>query len=350
MAELTPKERVMRLLRKEPIDTMPFFSGMGMVVMPGIKKAGLKFPTVHTAADRMAMSAIWSARLMGFDCVVIPYDMTMESEAMGNAISLYEDSEDILYPTIPNKKWKTMDEVEVPDNIEQLGRLPILPKTIEIIKKEAPELPIGCWQLGPFTQAGQILELDMILKAVFKEKAKVEALLDKLTDMIIKLGQSLQAAGCDYITLREPGVAADLLSPRTFRDIIKPRLTRIIDAWKSPKLLHICGQTDPLIEMMADCHADGLTVDIKCNVAEARKKLGDDVLLMGNVDTYAMTCDEKTPVQKTVEHIKWIIDNGVDAVMPGCDLWPAIIEANMKAAVDTTHEYGKKRSPAVARL
>ena len=25
----------MRLLRKEPIDTMPFFSGMGMVVMPG---------------------------------------------------------------------------------------------------------------------------------------------------------------------------------------------------------------------------------------------------------------------------------------------------------------------------
>ena len=32
------------------------------------------------------------------------------------------------------------------------------------------------------------------------------------------------------------------------------------------------------------------------------------------------------------------------------DNWPAIIEANMKAAVDTTHEYGKKASPAVGRL
>ena len=64
MAELTPKERVMRLLRKEPIDTMPFFSGMGMVVMPGIEKAGLKFPTVHTDANRMAQSAIWSAKMM----------------------------------------------------------------------------------------------------------------------------------------------------------------------------------------------------------------------------------------------------------------------------------------------
>jgi [methyl-Co(III) methanol-specific corrinoid protein]:coenzyme M methyltransferase len=350
MAELTPKERVMRLLRKEPIDTMPFFSGMGMVVMPGIKKAGYNFPTVHTDAERMAMSAIWSARLMGFDCVIIPYDMTIESEALGNEISLYEDSEDILYPTIPEKKWKDMDEVEIPDNITELGRLPLIPKAIEIIKKEAPELPIGSWQLGPFTQAGQILELDMILKAVFKQKEKVEKLLDKLTAMIIKNGKFLQAAGCDYITLREPGVAADLLSPRTFRDMIKPRLTRILDAWESPKLLHICGQTNPLIEMMNDCHADGLTVDIKNNIAESRKKIGDNVLFMGNIDTYTITCDENTSKETAIAHIKEIIDNGVDAVMPGCDLWPAIIEQNMLACVETTHNYGKKPSPAIGRL
>lgn len=350
MEELTQKERVMNLLRKEPIDKMPFFSGMGMVVMPGIKKAGYNFPTVHTDAERMARSAIWSARLMGFDCVVIPYDMTMESEAMGNQISLYENSEDILYPTIPQKRWKTMDEVEIPENITELGRLPLLPKAIEIIKREAPEFPIGCWQLGPFTQAGQILELDMVLKAVFKEKKKVEEVLDKLTDMIIKIGKWLQAAGCDYITLREPGVAADLLSPRTFREIIKPRLTKILDSWKSPKLLHICGQTDPIIEMMNECHSDGLTVDIKCDIKEARKKIGNNVLLMGNVDTYPMTCDEKTPKEKAIAHIKEIIDNGVDAVMPGCDLWPAIKEENMLACVETTHTYGRKPSPALGRL
>ena len=297
----------------------------------------------------MAMSAIWSAKLMDFDCVVIPYDMTMESEAMGNQISLYQDSEDILYPTIPEKMWSSMEEVQIPDNITELGRLPLLPKVIEIIKKEAPELPIGCWQLGPFTQAGQILELDMILKGIFKQKELTESLLDKLTDMIIKLGKWLQDAGCDYITLREPGVAADLLSPRTFKQVIQPRLTRILEAWESPKLLHICGQTDPLIEMMNECGADGLTVDIKCNVAEARQKLGDDVLLMGNLDTYTMTCDEKTTADQTVAHIKEMIDNGVDAVMPGCDLWPPVIETNMKAAVDTTHEYGRKASPAVGR-
>ncbi|NNG01483.1 MAG: methyltransferase [Desulfobacteraceae bacterium] len=350
MAELTPKERVLRLFRKEPIDTMPFISGMGMVVMPGIEKAGLKFPTIHTDAERMAMSALWSARMMNFDCVVLPYDMTMESEAMGNKISLYEESEDILYPTIPEKIWSTLDDVAIPEKIWEKGRLPIIPKAIEIIKSEAPELPIGCWQLGPFTQAGQILELDLMLKGVFKQKEKVAMVLDKLTDMIIDIGKQWQAAGCDYITLREPGVAADLLSPRTFKEFIQPRLTRIMAAWDSPKLLHICGQTEPLLAMMNECGADGLTVDIKCDVRKAREILGPDVLFMGNVDTYKMTCDPETPKQDAIDHIKDMIDGGVDAVMPGCDLWPAIIEENMRACVETCHEYGKKPSPAVGRL
>jgi len=168
--------------------------------------------------------------------------------------------------------------------------------------------------------------------------------------MIIEIGKHFQSAGCDYITLREPGVAADLLSPRTFKEIIQPRLTRILDAWKSPKILHICGQTEPLLAMMAQCRADALTVDIKCNVQKGREILGPDALFMGNIDTYKITCDPKTPKEAAIEHIKGIIDGGMDAVMPGCDLWPDIKEENMLACVETCHTYGKKRSPAVGRL
>ena len=106
------------------------------------------------------------------------------------------------------------------------------------------------------------------------------------------------------------------------------------------------------LDVLTDHHATGvgITVDIKCDVRKGREILGPDVLFMGNVDTYTMTCDPKTPVEKTVDHIKDMIDGGMDAVMPGCDLWPDIIDANMQACVDTTHEYGKKASPAVGRL
>ena len=347
---LTPKERVMRTFRREPIDTMAFFSGMGMVVMPAIKKLGYHFPLVHKDAEKMAWSAIESSRMFGFDSVVIPYDMCMESEAIGNTISLYENSEDILYPTIPEKMWKTMDEVKIPSHIMEKGRLPLIPKAIEIIKKEAPELPIGVWQLGPFTQAGQILELDILLKGVFKEKAKVEATLDALTDMAIEIGQALQAAGADYITLREMGTGSDLISPRTWKEIIQPRMRKILAAWKSPKVLHICGATDLIIEMMADCGADAVSVDIKNDLVESRKKLGDKTPLYGNFDVFALPCKEETTVEQAVAAIKKNIDGGVDAVWPGCDLWPDIKEANMRAIVQTAREYGSKPSACVGRL
>jgi [methyl-Co(III) methanol-specific corrinoid protein]:coenzyme M methyltransferase len=354
MAELTPKERVMKFFNREPIDTLPFFSGMGMVLLPAIKKLGYKFPQVHSDAEKLARSAIESARMFGLDSIVVPFDMCWESEALGNAISLYEDSEDILYPTIPEKNWKELEDVDISDddihNIMSKGRMPLIPEAIKIIKKEAPEYPVGAWQLGPFTQCGQTIELDKVLKGVFKKKDLVESILDKLSDMIIEIGKNLQDAGADYITLREPGVAADLLSPRTFKDVIQPRLTRILGAWKSPKVLHICGSTDPLVEMMNQCGADALSFDIKNNLKETRKKVGDDVILLGNFDVFKLPCAEETTVEEAVAGIKENIAAGVDAIWPGCDLWPDIKEENLAAMVKTVRELGGNPTPAVQRL
>ncbi|MCF8026052.1 MAG: hypothetical protein K9K82_11275 [Desulfobacteraceae bacterium] len=350
MTELTPKERVMRVFRKEPIDTMPFFSGYGMVVMPAIKELGYRFARVHTDANRLVQSALLSSRMFGFDSVVVPFDMTCESEALGNQISLYENSDDILYPTVPEKRWKGLEEVDIPDNILELGRIPMVIEALKLAQTEAPEYPVGAWLLGPFTMAGQLLELDIMLKGVFKQKEKVEAVLDKISDMIINIGLAYQAAGADYITLREMGTGTDLLSPRTWKSMIQPRVTRILKAWKSPKVLHICGATDLLIEMMAECGADALSVDIKNNLSESRKKIGNDALLFGNFDVFALPCKEETTVEQAVEAIKANIDGGVDAVWPGCDLWPDIKEENMHAIVKTAKEYGRKPSPAVGRL
>ena len=354
MAELTPKERVMKFFNKEPIDTLPFFSGMGMVLMPAIQKLGYKFAQVHTDAEKLAWSAIESARMFNLDSVVIPYDMCWESEALGNKISLYEDSEDILYPTIPEKAWLTIDDVNVTDddiqNIMSKGRMPLIPEAIKIIKKEAPELPIGAWQLGPFTQCGQTIELDKVLKGVFKQKEQVAAILDRFTDMIIVIGKALQEAGADFITLREPGVAADLLSPKTFKDLIQPRLTRILAAWESPKILHICGSTDPLVEMMNQCGADALSFDIKNNIAETRKKVGNDVILLGQFDVFNLPCAEETTPEMAVKGIEENIATGVDAIWPGCDLWPDIKEENFRAMEKTIRDHGSDPTPAVGRL
>jgi [methyl-Co(III) methanol/glycine betaine-specific corrinoid protein]:coenzyme M methyltransferase len=347
-------ERVMRTFKREPVDTMPFFTGMGMVLLPAIKKLGYKFAQIHTDAEKIAKSGVESARMFNLDSVVIPYDMTWESEAMGNKISLYEDSEDILYPTIPTKNWTELDQVNITqEDIETImtkGRMPLIPKAIKMVKEMAPEKALGVWQLGPFTQAGQNIELDKLLKGVFKQKKKIEEILDKFTDLIIEVGKAFQAAGADFITLREMGAGSDLLSPRTFKEMIQPRLTRILAAWKSPKVLHICGASNPIIKMMHECGGDAISVDIKNNLLESRKELGNDVLLFGNFDVFKLPCKEETTVEEAIQGMKTNIDGGVDAVWPGCDLWPDIKEENFIAMEKTIREYGKKPSPALKRL
>jgi [methyl-Co(III) methanol-specific corrinoid protein]:coenzyme M methyltransferase len=349
----------MRFWNREPVDKMPFFTGMGMVLQPAIKKLGYKFPSIHReSSEKLAWAGIESARMFNLDSIVIPFDMCWESEALGNEISVYEDSDEILYPTIPYKKWTEVDQLEITqeqiDNIMDTYPMTLIPEAIKICKKEAPELPVGAWQLGPFTQFGQTVELDKVLKAVFKQTEQVERALDRLSDMIIEIGKAHQAAGADFITLREPGVAADLLSPKTFRELIQPRLTRILAAWKSPKVLHICGSTDPLAEMMWQCVVDAggqaISFDIKNNLLESRKKLGNDAIILGNYDVFGLPCAEETTVEQAVEGIKTNIDGLVDAVWPGCDLWPDIKEENFRAMEKTAREYKTGPTPAVGRI
>jgi len=347
--KMTPKERVMALFARKPIDTMPVFSGLSMLAKPALDEAEYPFSSIHTDHERMAWSAIRSARMMNVDAIVVPFDITMQSEALGNRVNYYENASDPVFPTIPQKIWETLDDIKLPDNILELGRHHLIPKALEIIKREAPEYPVGVWIRGPMTQLGQILELETALKAVFKQKDKIAHVLDKLSHMAIQIGRAWQEAGADYITLSEPGANGEILPPRMFKKLIQPRLKRILEAWEFPRVLHMSGVSDPLVEMMGQCGADAIGVDIKNSLSETREKLGPDVLLFGNFDVYELPCNPDTPPDRIVETVREIIDAGVDAVWPGSDLWPDIIPENVRAIVDTVHDYGRKPSPAVGR-
>jgi len=345
---MTPKERITKFFKKQAVDVMPCFSGMGMVTVQAIDQMGIRFPQVHTSAENMARSAMTSAEIYGFDSVVIPYDMCTVPEALGRGISLYEDSEEILYPTVPSK-WPTLEDVEIPEDFLSRGRMPLVDEAFGILKSQSDgKFAIGGWVLGPFTMAGQLIELDILLKGTKKFKEKVEDFLDKMTDLVTKVARHYQTLGVDYMNIREMGTGTDLLSPRMWKNLVQPNLQRVFDALSSPKILHICGSTDMIIEMMNDCGADALSVDQKNNVADSRKKLGDSVLLLGNFDPFQTLVQMETDQVEPV--IKKCIESGVDAVWPGCDLWPAVKKENVKAYVQAIREYGKGASPAVGRV
>jgi len=343
MTTMTPKERVKAFFRREPVDQAPVFSGMGTVTVQAIDRMGIRFAQVHGSAEYLAGSAIASAEMFGFDGIVVPYDMCTVPEALGRGASLYENAEGILYPTVPSK-WATLDDVDLPEDYSTIfskGRMPVVDGAINIAKAhDGGKLAVGSWVLGPFTMAGQLIELDVLLKGLRKDKERVEAFLTKMTDLVIAVARHYQELGVDYMNIREMGSGTDLLSPRMWKTLIQPNLQKVFAALTSPKINHICGSTDLIIEMMNECGADAVSVDQKNHVAESRKKLGPNAMILGNFDPYG------TLVQKDAGEVPGVIqkcvDDGVDAVWPGCDIWPDVKKENMEAYVKAVREYGKK--------
>lgn len=339
---MTPRQRVLGLLVGEEVDRVACYSGMGNVTVAGLEQYGFRFSEVHGDAKKLALTAATSHQLFGFECAVVPYDLCVEAEALGCVMNPYTEVEHLLYPTIKEKIICTEDDMlslKIPDDIEKRGRIPVVCEAIGLLKQDIGDrVPIGTYILGPFTLAGQIMDLNDLLKLVFKKPDLVNQMLDRLADMLVRLTAVYRAAGADYICVREMGAPTDVLSPRAFRQVVFPHLKKIFDNIDYPKILHICGSTNSVVSIMNECGADAISVEPKNDLLKTREEIGWEPLVFGKVDAYN-TLVNGTPEQVEEEVIK-CLNEGVDAIWPGCDIWPTAPLANLQAMVKAVEKYG----------
>lgn len=341
---MNSRERVLKLFKKEKIDRVPCFSGMGNITETGINKLGYRFAGIHLDAKQMADTAASTYKLFGYECGVVPVDLCVEAEALGCVINVYPHADGILYPTIKEKlvhKEEEMD-IAIPSNLAARGRVPLVKEAIRLLKADIGEdVAVGSYVLGPFTLAGQIMELNDLLKLSFKKADRVAKLLDVMADALILVAREYVQAGADYITVREMGATSDVLSPRVFKNLILPPLQKVIRSISTHSVLHICGKTNDIVTFMVEAGPTAISVEQKNDVAETRKKLGRDALIFGNFDPYnVLVTGTEELVRSTMRKC---IDDGVSAVWPGCDIWPTVPPQNITAMMDEIQSYGGKQ-------
>src|SRR4030065_1472698 len=206
---LSLREGILKFLKKEKIDYIPLFSGMGNITIHGLERYGWKFPEIHTDARKMANMAASTFHLFGFESAVVPFDMGVEAEALGSKVNYYAHATDILYPTISEHPAEKVEDLnlQVPSDLAKAGRIPVVTEALRILKKEVGDkVAVGSWVLGPYTLAGQLLDLSQLAKAAFKKKDLVSKVLDQLAGVLIQIIKIYREAGADYITVREMGV------------------------------------------------------------------------------------------------------------------------------------------------
>src|SRR5581483_4453209 len=95
--------------------------------------------------------------------------------------------------------------------------------------------------------------------------------------------------------------------------------------------LSVCGNTNSAISLLAEAGADALNVDQTNDLARTRQLLGSSALLFGNLDPVRTIAQgNKQTIRAAVERA---VAAGVDAVMPGCDLYLETPAENLRELI-----------------
>ena len=119
----------------------------------------------------------------------------------------------------------------------------------------------------------------------------VHEVMDRATAISIEVGKALIQAGVDGIYIGDAWASASIISPRIYEEFCLPYHRMAAQAFQALGVkvyLHICGNSGPLMELMAATGVDAiepLDVDGGVDPTEAKAKVGDRVCLKGGVST-----------------------------------------------------------------
>jgi [methyl-Co(III) methanol-specific corrinoid protein]:coenzyme M methyltransferase len=335
MEEINPLLRLMKKFKKgaRPVTHMgPFLP------LVRIRERRLPFNDIMRNSQAMTEAALMSFEL-GFESTVLPFDLNVEAEMLGARVR-YHDGFDgnPVYPTITDKPFAPGDDIAIPDNLADQGRMPAILKTIGTLKEHARDKgAVGVFVPGPFTLAGQVLDMDALYVMLLKQPGKAMRLFEQLTTFINQLIHLYVHAGADFMTIVEGGGAS--IAPKTFRNLLLPSIQHILKPKKIPQIAYFFGSSSEIIEFMLTCNIDGIILDKKFDIKKTRRLVPETIPLFGQCGGFDMLANA-TPAEIT-DKVHHDLDLGFTTVCPPADIYPPARIENIEAFVRALQDYEK---------
>jgi len=333
LREFSYKRRTLTALLGGKVDRAPVTSlaGCGGTVTVAMQDAvDIHCPEAHKTAEKMAKLATASYELTGIENIRVPFDFVVEPEALGCEIRWGTDPPSV--PAVRTHPFEKPEDLKMPENLLETGRIPVVLEAIRIVRKEVGDfLPISSLALGPFTLAGELAGIEKLLIWTVRKPDCVEEFVAFATDVILEYAKAQYQAGSDIVQVSDPTASSDLISPASFKQFVKPALTKIAKNLGGPRLLHICGGTEVIIPDMAETGFDGISIDEAVDVATMKPLVGTTKIL-GNVSSKStLVFGSPEDVKKETRRA---LESGVDFLEPGCGFSPMTPIDNIKAMVD----------------
>jgi [methyl-Co(III) methanol-specific corrinoid protein]:coenzyme M methyltransferase len=328
MKSLILKERYLRALRREPVDRVPIPAFCSHPLLDLMKVAGFFAPGIHYELEDRVGFALAAREVLGFEGVRLPTDGVIEAEAFGCRTDPGDTERN---PSLVDHPF-SLDGFKVPENVLGRGRIPLLLEAIGTARRKAGnELPITSQFMGPVTISCHLVSSETFLLGLIENPEGIKRVLESVTDVCIQMGNALGEAGADVLQFPDPMASSDIMSPGMFREWVLPCYKRIFENVTCPVVLHICGNTNPLLPLLKGSGATGFSFDTMVSVSHVRDILCDDMALVGNIST------TDTLLRGTKEDVKRetlkAIGEGVDVLASSCGFAPRTPIENVREMI-----------------
>lgn len=344
--QMTPLERLRAYNRGEEIDRLPCVPIVGNTAARVI---GVKVGELRGDGKLLAQAHIAAYRLFKYDIIRVFTDLYVQAEAMGAKVHVPQDETAYLEaPALEDPA--EISRLEPADPYKD-GNLPQhLEAMKRVVEAVGQEVAVTGALTCPLTNASFLIGAETLARLMYKDPEAVHRLCELSLETNLRYAQAILDAGCTP-SLTDPMSSSSVISPKQFKEFSYPYLKRLIDYIHSrgkAVTLHICGQTQPIWELMAATGADCLSIDNDADLLAAKEKVGAQVRLMGNVRPAEIML-EGTPAEvrrEVFQCVKKAYDNPKGYIVAsGCSLPTETPLANIHAMLDAVREIGYPVNP-----
>jgi len=211
---------------------------------------------------------------------------------------------------------------------------------------------IAFMQMTIFELAWYLRGMEDMMADFYSDPEFNEALLDKITDIRVEMAKNFATAGVDILMLGDD-VSTQLdmmMSPELYREFLKPRMKRVIDAAREikPDILifyHGDGNLKRIIPDLIEIGVDVLNpVQPECvNPLELKKEFGDKLSFWGCIGTQTtMPFGTEQEVYELCKELIETMGKGGGLVLaPTHVLEPEVPYENVEAFLKAAKDFGK---------
>ena len=322
---LTPKENLLRALRREEPEYVPVRRMDGRI--PGMTRLHYRNSMLYEAGvDR------WGVRWEGGQPSGFEWEPRIQAYAVGHPLT--DKSPGTWEAALDSYAWPDPNEPDMFGNM-----FDGLDHAANLVLAEIPYLL--------FERAYLLMGMEAFLVATAEQPDTVARLLHRIADYQIALVRRLIAHGAAAIRATDDYGAQNnlLMSPRTWRRLIKPELARIVAAVKEAGgmfFLHSCGHIMEIVPDLIEIGVDVLDpIQAGSNDHTQLKRLyGDKLSFMYGVNSQgALSQGTPAEVEADVRQCIRTLAPGGGYVL-GPDNSIVIPEANYRAYLEAGERYG----------